>query len=218
VVYRAQQTALDRPIALKVLKAAVDLTAAQTADFQQTFAAEAQTIARLRHPNIVDVYDFGSAKAPSGTVVHWIALEWLEGRSLDAFLEERRTRGDRPFDPTSALHIVRPVFQAIAFAHRERVAHRDLKPDNIFLVESQGAIVPKVLDFGIAKIMVGNDGIGTQTTRGLPAFSPEYAAPSRSATAARDRSPTSMPSGCCSARCSRATSRMRARTNTTSKP
>ena len=182
VVYRAQQLALDRAVALKVLKTPPALTAEQHRAFQAKFEAEARTIGRLKHPHIVEVYDFGVIERRAGVVLHWMALEWLEGRTLEAMLEERRSTRAPRMEPARVLELLRPVLQGMAFAHRERVAHCDLKPGNIFLVEAHGAVVPKVLDFGIATLLAGEqpaaDGAsGTATTRGFAAFSPDYAAP-----------------------------------------
>jgi tRNA A-37 threonylcarbamoyl transferase component Bud32 len=184
VVYRAQQIALDRAVALKVLKPPEDLAGEAVAAFHRTFETEARTVARLKHAHIVEVHDFGVSDGPSGVVLHWMAMEWLEGRTLDALLGEERERRGPPRDPARALELLRPVLQAIAFAHREGVVHRDLKPGNILLAELHGAVVPKVLDFGIAQMLVGKESTGTagaaapgDTTRGPASFSPDYAAP-----------------------------------------
>ncbi len=179
VVYRCQQLVLDRAVALKVLRAPREATREQRAIFQRTFEAEARTIARLEHPNIVEVHDFGVTVRSSGEPLHWMALEWLEGRTLEALLEARRNQA--PFDPAGALALMRPVFRAIGHAHRQGVVHRDLKPGNIFLVETEATTVVKVLDFGIAKIAASGreraERPWASTTQGIPAFSPDYAAP-----------------------------------------
>jgi serine/threonine protein kinase/tetratricopeptide (TPR) repeat protein len=171
VVYRARQVALDRPVAIKILKAAPDLR-------HETFEAEAKTVARLKHPNIVEVYDFGVSKGPSGLVLHWMALEWLEGRTLAALLAEERTRGGPRRDPAAAMELLRPVLQAVAFAHQQGVAHRDLKPANIFVTGQPGESSLKVLDFGVAQLLAPDRKDGGETTqRGPAGFSPDYAAP-----------------------------------------
>src|SRR4051794_20518102 len=136
VVYRGRQLALDRPVAIKVLK---------TAGGPDSFEAEARTIARLKHPHIIEVHDFGVSEGRL-----WMALEWLEGRTLERFLDGRGAMA-----PRDALELLRPVLQAIAFAHRQRVVHRDLKPANIFVADEGGTTTLKVLDFGIAKILAG---------------------------------------------------------------
>lgn len=78
VVYYAIQIALDRPVALKVLKSLTGMNDTARDHFHEKFAAEARTIARIRHPNIVDVYDFGISRMPSGELAPWMALEWIK--------------------------------------------------------------------------------------------------------------------------------------------
>jgi serine/threonine-protein kinase len=180
VVYRAQQAALARPVAIKVLKVATEHEAA----LRRTFEAEARAVARLKHPNIVEVHDFGVAEGPSGVLLHWMALEWLDGRTLEEFLDKLPRASPPGIPPARALELLRPVLQAIGFAHREGVVHRDLKPGNIFMVERHGSVVPKVLDFGIAQMLsASGEGEGQaraardSTTAAGPAFSPDYAAP-----------------------------------------
>jgi TolB-like protein len=180
VIYRAQQLALARAVALKVLKTPAGLTVDQVAAFHETFEGEARTIARLKHPNIVEVHDFGVTDVGASRIpLPWIAFEWLDGQTLEGLLEQRRRAGEGGMTPALALQLLRPVFAAIAFAHAQNVAHRDIKPGNIFLAQTHGTTVAKVLDFGIAKLMAADadGGKGGNTTRGLPAFSPDYAAP-----------------------------------------
>ncbi len=184
VVYRAVQIALDRPVALKVLKTPAGMSAAARAQFHDRFAAEAKTIARVRHPNIVDVYDFGVSPMPTGGQAPWMALEWLDGRTLADDLAARRGRGGR--SPADVLALLRPVLQAFAYAHREGIVHRDIKPANIMVVVGEaggmgaedGGLL-RVLDFGIAKVVAGDEvpGSGLTRTAGSSAFSPHYAAP-----------------------------------------
>jgi serine/threonine protein kinase/TolB-like protein/Flp pilus assembly protein TadD len=179
IVYRAHQLVLDRAVALKVLKTPGDLSAAGRATFHRTFEEEARTIARLKHPHIVDVYDFGvTEREPDGPLL-WMALEWLEGKTLEEELDG--PGAGAPMTATEALALLRPVLQTIGYAHRQQVVHRDLKPANIFLAEREGVGTVKVLDFGIAKIMAGADAEGVpgggNTTKGFRAFSPDYAAP-----------------------------------------
>lgn len=184
VVYYAVQVALDRPVALKVLKTPPGLDDGARALFREKFAAEAKTIARIRHPHIVDVYDFGISKMPGGEQAPWMALEWLDGKTLEDHLAARRGMGGQ--SPANVLALLRPVLRAFAYAHREGIAHRDIKPANIMVVPSgsggattgQGPTL-RILDFGIAKLM-GSDaapGAGLTRTAGMPAFSPYYAAP-----------------------------------------
>lgn len=184
VVYRGAQLALDRRVAIKVLKTPPQLSIKEALQFRERFAAEAKIIARLKHPNIVDVYDFGVAPLPGrygNDSVPWMALEWLDGCTLEADIEARRTAGRPGRSMGEVLALTRPVLSALAAAHRQGIVHRDIKPSNIMLTnDGGGGQVPKVLDFGISKLggAVGDprDGHATRTS-GMPAFSPAYAAP-----------------------------------------
>ena len=177
VVYRAWQIALDRPVALKVLKTPPGLTGAARTRFEERFATEARTIAKLQHPYIVDVYDFGVSDVPSGESAPWMALEWLDGQTLERELDGRRGSGGRTAAETAAL--LRPVIEAVAYAHRRGIVHRDIKPANIMIVDSDAGPMLRMLDFGIAKMMDGDPIGDTRTGRGSGSigFSPDYAAP-----------------------------------------
>jgi len=178
VVYLAQQAALDRPVALKVLKTPERFGDAAKQQFLASFAAEAKTIARITHPNIVHVHDFGVSIMPSGEIAAWMVLEWLVGETLEDELARRRGHGGR--SPAECLEILRPVLSALAVVHAAGVAHRDLKPSNIMLVPGPDGAAPKLVDFGIAKIMDADEAPGsgqTHTRSGQVAFSPGYASP-----------------------------------------
>jgi TolB-like protein/Flp pilus assembly protein TadD len=180
VVYRAQQLALGRPVALKVLREPQGLPASERDELHRSFEREARAIARLKHRHIVEVHDFGVSELAGGAVQRWMVLEWLEGETLEALL--RRTAAGR-MAPAQALELLRPVIQAIGFAHRNGVVHRDLKPSNLFLAARDDGVVPTVLDFGIAALSEGAPPekgapiAAAGTTRGFAAFSPDYAAP-----------------------------------------
>jgi serine/threonine protein kinase len=181
VVYKAYQVALDRWVALKVLKAPRGHDEAARAAFQEKFAEEARTIARLQHPHIVEVYDFSAATLPSGEPAPWMALQWLDGETLATHLGRRHGAGEHGLAPREAVDFFRPVMQALAYAHRQGkgIVHRDVKPANIMVVDTFHGRSLKVLDFGIAKIM-GDDkapNTGQTRTENVPAFSPAYAAP-----------------------------------------
>ena len=178
VVYRAQQAALGRPVALKVLKTPAQFDAAAKHHFLASFAQEAKTIARITHPNIVLVHDFGVSAMPSGISAAWMVLEWLTGETLDEELRRRRGQGGRT--PAECLSLLKPALSALAVVHAAGVAHRDLKPANIMLVATPGGSSLKVLDFGIAKMMDADEMPGTgetQTRSSQVAFSPGYASP-----------------------------------------
>ena len=157
VVYRAYDTVLDRMVALKTHHSTVILDERA----RQRFANEIKTSSRLQHPNVVTVFDGGLQ-----TDVPFIAMELVEGRTLQQILEER---GQLP--PDEALRILRPVAAAIDYAHRRKVIHRDLKPGNI-LVTADGQA--KVSDFGTAKALDAT-GVATTTLIGTPShMAPEY--------------------------------------------
>jgi Protein kinase domain len=177
VVYRAVQIALERPIALKVLKTPPGLGEAARARFERRFETEARTIAKLQHPFIVDVHDYGVSPMPSGEPAPWMALEWLDGETLERDLDRRRGAGGRTM--AEAVALLRPVIDAVAYAHRRGIVHRDIKPANLMIVDGEGGPMLRMLDFGIAKIMEGDPIGDTRPGRGSggPGFSPDYAAP-----------------------------------------
>jgi serine/threonine protein kinase len=177
VIYRGIHLALKRPVAIKVLKNPPDLSQRAVAAFVENFTLEAQTVARLSHPNIVQVLDFGVSDMARGGRAPWMVLEWLDGKPLSKFLRARRGQS---YAPPDALALMRPVLEALSHAHDEHMAHRDIKPANIMLVETKRGPVPKLLDFGIAKVMEAEERVGTghtQTQGVFQAFSPKYASP-----------------------------------------
>jgi len=147
-VFLAHDAMLDRAVALKVL----DPSYAANPDVLQRFVVEARAAARVRHPGVVAVYDLGHAETVFG-VAAYIAMEVLDGESLTTRLERCGSM------PTQAvIELSRQIASALASAHRAQVLHRDLKPDNLFLVEDPA--VPtgeriKILDFGLAKLDAG---------------------------------------------------------------
>lgn len=179
VVYRADHRTLRKPVAVKVLKVPADLAGPTRKQFLQKFEQEAQTIARLDHPAIVRVLDFGASPMPEGEAAPWMVLEWIEGITLEADLDARRGGAGRT--PVECLELMRPVMEALAYAHGEGIAHRDLKPGNLMLTTVRRTErLLRVLDFGIAKVMTPEESGGsgaTATQTKLQAFSPQYAAP-----------------------------------------
>jgi predicted Ser/Thr protein kinase len=158
-VYKARQPALDRFVALKVLPPA----AANDPGFAERFNREARALARLNHPNIVAVHDFGKA----GTL-HYLVMEFVDGANL----REVERLGE--LTPEQALAIVPQICEALQFAHNEGIVHRDIKPENL-LLDKRGRV--KITDFGIAK-MVGA-GAGQQNLTGAKDVvgTPHYMAP-----------------------------------------
>ncbi len=139
IVYEAQDTSLGRRIALKELNIGQGLTGQARRDRIERFSREARSAGRLSHPNIVSIFDFGEDNGR-----HFIAMEYLEGQNLR---ERLMTKGALPL--TEAIDIACQILDAIAFAHRNGIIHRDIKPDNIHILPG-GQV--KLTDFGIARL------------------------------------------------------------------
>jgi serine/threonine-protein kinase len=143
IVYRAEHVVLGSPAAVKVLLQQFT----QDAVVVDRFFQEAKAASAIRHPGIVEVFDYG--RLPNGQA--YIAMELLRGEDLSGFLARHGTLG-----PSLAAHIAIEMLAALNATHVVGVVHRDLKPDNIFLVRdtgAPGAIRVKILDFGIAKLI-----------------------------------------------------------------
>jgi tRNA A-37 threonylcarbamoyl transferase component Bud32 len=159
-VYKARQRNLDRLVALKILSA--DL--AQDPAFAERFNREARVLARLNHPHIVTIFDYG-IRGPYS----YLVMEFVDGMNL------RQAMRVGTFTPADALALVKDVCCALEYAHQEGVLHRDIKPENI-LIDARGRV--KVADFGIAKLTgaIGKDDY-TLTFPGVAIGSPHYMAP-----------------------------------------
>jgi serine/threonine protein kinase len=134
-VYKARQPALDRFVALKILPPRT----AKDPGFAERFNREARALARLNHPNIVAVYEFGQA-----VDIPYFLMEYVEGSTL------RQVVRSGKLSPQDTLHVVMQICEALQFAHGEGVVHRDIKPENI-LLDQKGRV--KIADFGIAKVL-----------------------------------------------------------------
>jgi len=150
-VYVALDTALDRRVAVKVIRD--DLPA--SGDLALRFKREARIAAAFVHPNVVTVHDFGVV----GDTRAFLVMELLSGRTLREELD-RHAR----LTPHQTLHVMRDVCAAVGAAHRLHLVHRDLKPENIFLVDTDRGAIAKVLDFGIAKPLVEDTTLGGRNT------------------------------------------------------
>jgi serine/threonine protein kinase len=166
-VYKARQPALDRLVALKILPP----TAASDPGFAERFNREARALARLNHPNIVTVHDFGLVRQQAGSepvpaasalaaapgvpspatvgqpppsALHYLLMEFVDGGNL------RQVEQAGRLTPEQALGIIPQICEALQFAHSEGIVHRDIKPENI-LLDKRGRV--KITDFGIAKIL-----------------------------------------------------------------
>jgi serine/threonine-protein kinase len=163
-VYRAEHTMMRRDLAIKVLLP--ELSGKE--EFARRFEREAESASRLAHPNIITVTDFG--RTGDGSL--FLAMEFLAGTSLSAAIAAG------PMSVERALAIERQILRALDHAHAAGVVHRDLKPDNIMLVERDGQRdVVKILDFGIAKVTEPQSGGQALTQAGVIFGTPEYLSP-----------------------------------------
>src|SRR6476619_6006779 len=142
-VYLATHVGTERPVAVKVIAPQF----MERPEFVERFRREARAAGRRRHPNVVNVTDFGFAETKDGRVAY-LVMEYLDGCTLGEILEEEKNL------PVSwTLDILEQVCSAVHEAHKQGIIHRDLKPDNIWLEPNQrGGYTVKVLDFGIAKL------------------------------------------------------------------
>ena len=159
VVYKARQKTLDRVVALKVLRGDV----ADDPRFEIRFTREARALARLAHPNIVAMYEFGERDG-----LFFFVMEFVDGTNL------RQAMGGEHLPPSAALAIVPQICDALQFAHEQGVVHRDIKPENI-LIDRAGRV--KIADFGLAKLVTRQEGDRTLTRAGLVMGTPQYMAP-----------------------------------------
>lgn len=176
-VYRARHLELDVPVAVKVLVDVDRYTGASREAYLALFRQEARTVASLNHPALVRVLDFG-ALTDGGGERPWMAMEWLDGTTLE---DDLRARAGAGRSPREVLDLLRPAFDALACAHDAGVSHRDLKPANLMCVKApRGAPALRVIDFGVAKVDERERDAGsgqTETRSSLVAYSAPYAAP-----------------------------------------
>ena len=169
-VYKARQKKLDRLVALKIIRP----EAAADPAFAERFNREARTLARLSHPHIVAVHDFGEVITDDGktaagsTPVFYFLMEYVDGANLRQLMDGHRLPSNQ------ALAIVPQVCEALQFAHDEGVVHRDIKPENI-LIDSKGRV--KIADFGLAKLVARSADEFTLTGTHQVMGTPRYMAP-----------------------------------------
>ncbi|MBK8696836.1 MAG: protein kinase [Deltaproteobacteria bacterium] len=165
-VYAAENLNTGRRVAVKVLHSQW----MQRPEVAQRFVREARATTAIAHPNIVEVLDLDAAHG-----ITYIVQEFLEGETLEAHLA---AQPGRRLGATEALAIVVPVMGALVAAHARGIVHRDLKPANLFLVRSRsGDVVPKVIDFGIAKDTAASEGATHRTQEGSAIGTPSYMSP-----------------------------------------
>ena len=158
-VYKAHQPKLDRFVAIKLMHQ----TFMQDSNFTARFEREARIVARLDHPNIVPVYDYDTKDGQP-----YLVMKYIEGRTLKDFMQEK------PLTLEEVRHVMSSICDALSYAHRQDVLHRDMKPSNI-IIDTDG--VPYLTDFGLARIaQQGESTLSVDTTLGTPYYmSPEQA-------------------------------------------
>lgn len=156
-VYLAEDNELKRQVAIKLIKGHA------TKDILRHFHSERQILARLKHPNIAQLYEAGA----SSDGLPFFVMEYVEGKPIDRFADEY------DLSVANRLNLFRTVCSAISYAHQNLVIHRDIKPGNILVTESGE---PKLLDFGIAKLL-RNEGEQDATATVFGAMTPPYASP-----------------------------------------
>jgi serine/threonine-protein kinase len=166
-VFRAWQSDLSRPVAIKVLHPYL----ASEPEVRARFRREAKVVARLSHPGVVELYDVGEHESGAP----YLVMEYVPGESLDEVFAD-----GSPLASRQALQLVRQIANALSCAHDAGVIHRDLKLANLLLVPQAGAPDRvKVVDFGIAKVVDGAvmDSLVVRTQMGMVCGTPEYMAP-----------------------------------------
>jgi serine/threonine protein kinase len=189
VVYRAYHGAFKAPVALKLLKLPEGLSQDEQTEVLEKFRAEAEVMFRLSSTiaAVVRPLHVGVISTDTGAFVPFMALEWIEGESLDALVAKRAARGDPPYSIDEAFRVVQPVARALARAHHFKgpdgpqcIAHCDVKPENILLAVVNDEKTTKILDFGIAQVRSTTSQILDRKPNAKPAvmsFTPSYAAP-----------------------------------------
>jgi eukaryotic-like serine/threonine-protein kinase len=170
-VFKAVHAVIGKVVAIKVLHP----NYSAQPHMVSRFVSEARAVNRIEHKNIIDIFGFGNFQTELGQL-HYYVMEYLQGESLEDFLQ---WHGALPID--TALSILRPIARALHAAHDNGIAHRDIKADNVFLAEDrEGVIEPKLLDFGIAKLLLDDhhaSGSSHRTREGVPVGTPGYMSP-----------------------------------------
>ena len=166
LVYKAEHVGIRRTVALKLLHT----TLAQVPELRSRFEREARAIGVISHPNCVDVSDFG--ELDDGSL--YLVMEYVDGKSLGDILDRERV-----LEPRRALRILKHVLAGLGHAHERGIIHRDVKPENVLLVEQNGdRDFAKILDFGIAKLLSQRVDDGVKLTQAGVAFgTPVYMSP-----------------------------------------
>jgi len=172
-VYQGYQSSLDRYVAIKVLSSSLQ----SDPDFNERFKREAETVGKLRHQNIMQMFDFGNHGALS-----YMVMEFISGQTLKEYIRAQRASGRR-LPPEEIVHITNAVAAALDYAHDHGLVHRDVKPANIMLRHEPNksnrneiSYTPILTDFGVARILEGLQRTGSGQAIGTPDYmSPEQA-------------------------------------------
>ncbi len=159
-VYKAQDTLLERYVAIKVIRPD-QFAPAVLDEVRKRFEREAKALAKLSHPNIVHVHDYGEFEAAP-----YLVMEYVSGGTL-------KERSEKQIPWLQSVQLLLPIAYALAYAHEQNIVHRDIKPANILLTAKN---TPMLSDFGIAKILQNKDG-STLTNASVIIGTPEYMAP-----------------------------------------
>jgi eukaryotic-like serine/threonine-protein kinase len=182
IVYRATHLLWKRPVAVKVFKALGEVAPHERKKLLEDFIQEGALLADLseRSTAICQARDVGMLSTPKRDQVPYMVLEWLEGMPLEAVIERERVAGLPLRSLEQTVHLLDPVAEALALAHKKGIAHRDVKPANVFVLgDPRGSDVGvKLLDFGIAKVVQDAQKMGFGKTAGhITSFTPSYGAP-----------------------------------------
>ena len=164
ITYKASDTTLRRPVALKVISSRL----LHNESLKNRFLREARAAASLRHPYVASIYYLGSTEAS-----YFYAMELIDGQTLEAFLNQHG-----PLDAKLALEITMQITSALAAAHQAGLVHRDIKPANIILArDAAGQLSAKVIDFGLVKVAAGAVEDSSASEPGIFLGTPRYASP-----------------------------------------
>jgi formylglycine-generating enzyme required for sulfatase activity/serine/threonine protein kinase len=184
VVYKAEHTIWQQPVAIKCFKILANAPEDQRDRLLDGFIQEGKLMAQLssRSAAIVQARDIGTFTSPDGQWIPYMVLEWLEGKPLDVVLWEEKRAGLPGRGLPETLAFLEPAAIALELAHSRGIAHRDLKPANFFVLGDPRGAQPyvKVLDFGIAKVMADHaaqSAAAAQTGNEITSFTPQYGAP-----------------------------------------
>ncbi len=167
-VFLGEHPAIGRRVAIKVVMDSLS----SNPEVTDRFLSEARAVSKVNHPNIIQIFDFGTL--PDGRLYY--VMEYLDGQELSELLTARA-----PLPPREAQDLLRQITAAMEAAHAAGIVHRDLKPDNIFVASTDSGPLVKILDFGIAKLLEPAFGSESQTATGMIMGTPLYMSPEQAA-------------------------------------